>query len=236
MSKTLNDEQRVDIRRREQVKSRPQSAIPHVPLIRTPLPEPIPLPLDEPLPRASTPVQEPAAQPQVIEPAPRPAPAAEIPAPVRASQRLDGIGYAHRWYSTLTFFTAFGLTLGVVTIIRTGFQRTRTAQAPRPALLAKAPLSQEPPVQVMQAAAVQSIPADPAPTLIIEPPPAPPARVQRIRDPFTAALRRTPQDEALEEATRVYSMMEVALRDAVTVLPAAAVGSPSSSTPVIQSE
>jgi hypothetical protein len=141
--------------------------------------------------------------------------------------------YARRWYSTLTFFTAFGITLGIVTIVRTGLERTQVAQAPRPAALAKPPTAEEPPVQLMQAAAVVQVSI--APPVIVEPPPATPARVQRLRDPFAAVLRRTPQDEALEEATRVYSMMEVALRDAVTVLPAAP-ASTSTRPPLIQSE
>jgi hypothetical protein len=129
----------------------------------------------------------------------------------------------------LTFFTAFGLTLGVVTIIRTGIQRTQVTQTPRPMTLTQAPPSPSPLERPWQAAAIPSAPAEPAPPGLVKPAQAPPAFVQRIRDPFTTLLRRSPQDEALDEATKAYTMMEVAMRNAATALPASEPSAPPSS-------
>ncbi len=204
MSKTLNDERRVDSRRREFVKTTPD------PIATPPAPVSVALPpaASEPTPAChdargegrpaaalATAVVEPAAvsapRPDA-EPSPQPAPAVS----------RDAVRFAHRWYSALTFFIAFGMTLGVVSIVRTGLPGAPVTLPTRVRL----PL---PPPALVSA----------VPSISVAPRPLAP-RVQRTRDPFAAALSPEPEDAALAEATHVYHLMEAALRDAARTLPA----------------
>ncbi|OGW90669.1 MAG: hypothetical protein A3D28_05840 [Omnitrophica bacterium RIFCSPHIGHO2_02_FULL_63_14] len=189
MSKTIDDERRIDVRRRERTRAAPE------PVAAAPEPVSVAAPpaVPEPLPAAITT----AAFERGDEPPARSAPPpAAAPAP---SVSPDAVLDARNRYSALAFLIVFGATLGVVSIVRAGLQRAPVAiPAPRvtPQPAPPAPMSAAPGVSV-----------------------APP-RAQRSRDPFAAALLPEPEDAALAEATRVYHLMEAALRNAARTIPA----------------
>jgi hypothetical protein len=204
MSKMLNGEGRIDALRRESVKAKPEPSAPPR-RAQAPVPPPYettpaPLAVPEPPPAAAaTAVLERAAEPPTAPSAP-----GSVSPPVgRGVPAIspDAVRYAHRWYSALTFFIAFGVTLAIITIVRSGLQRARVA-ASTPQLLPPP----DPPAAIPVSAA-------PAVSVLSVAPEAPP-RLQRGRDPFAEALSPEPEDAALAEATRVYTLMESALREA----------------------
>ena len=206
MSKTLNDERRIDARRRESVKT------PSDPVATPPVSIALPPGAHEPTPachdargegRPAAALATAGTEPTAVstprpnaEPSPQPTPT--------VSRTAAWVG--HHWYSALTFFIAFGMTLGVVRIVRTGPPRAPlTTPVPAPA---EATLLPDPPALVST-----------TPSLSVEPlPPAPPA--QRTHDPFVDAVSPESEDTALAEATHAYHLMEAALRDAAKTLPA----------------
>ena len=215
MSKTLNNERRVTTFRRELTKPT-LATTPTDPPPRPAPPSSAPAPVASPAP-ATTAVLErelpaPAAEPPHVastEPPPVPPPAAPAASPDSAVGRS-----AHRWYGLLTFAIAFGMTLGIIAIVR---------QSPRPL----AAMVQ----RLLPSAATPRAPASAAalPLIATVVPPAP--RVATPRDPFIGAVVPEPEDAALAEAQRVYRLMEAALRDAATALPAPQTDAPPSSVP-----
>lgn len=203
MSKALNDERRIDALRREFVKIKPG--------LDAPFPTPVLAPPESaapPVPLASAELPAAAVATAVLE---RPAELDAVPpVPVSAAPTdrdtpaisPDVVRHAHRWYSTLTFCIAFGVTLGIVTIARTSLQRAgMAARVPRPIPPTAPPAS----------------PVSAVPNVSVAPPPPP--HPQRSRDPFAEALSPDPDDAALAEAARVYRLMEAVLRDATSTVP-----------------
>ena len=227
MSKTLNEERRADSERRDLHSFRLDPAV----LMPLPAPPAVELePASTPAPAASEPVSVPPAllrsDAAPVPPLPPPASAEpEPPAPgPEASMSPDAVRYAHRWYSLLTCVLAFGVTLGMIRIVRTGLPQLSwpliRRPASRPAPPAMPAAEPETPAPGSIAAAVVAVrPAAVVPNTSVVPPQPVLSHSRRGRDPFDAVLAPEPEDAALAEARRVYDLMEVSLREASRTIP-----------------
>lgn len=200
MSKTLNDERHVTALRRELTKPKPATD----PTPPASSPTPAPTQLAPPAPAATAVLErEPPAtipEPRTIraEPAAETSPAAPV-APFSAV----AVRSAHRRYTLLTSGIAFGVTLGIIAIVRHGRQ-------PFEAMVHRLlPAAVAPPAS----AGTGSSPLVTTVTPLVP-------HVRTPRDPFIGAVAPEPEDAALAEAQRVYSLMEAALRDAARTIPA----------------